>query len=174
MPSPSTKEELQTLLRILNFLTRYIPNLITRNRSLSNLLRNEIFAWEQNHETSLKEIEQTIASNLAHFIKNQWYNPVGIQRFQKYLRVCFEVSKEIRAKLFATREKLFTILFGVKHFHQYNLFQYVLFQRGIRLWLNVKKSQSSDWSKFSDECFDPFTVRITAQSDDPDSDSQRF
>ncbi|KAK2724744.1 hypothetical protein QYM36_001288, partial [Artemia franciscana] len=67
MPSPQSKEELQTLLGMLNFLSKYIPNLSSKNKPLRDLTKATDFRWETDHEASMKEIKSCISENLAFF-----------------------------------------------------------------------------------------------------------
>ncbi|KAK2704195.1 hypothetical protein QYM36_017493 [Artemia franciscana] len=67
MPSPQSKEELQTLLGMLNFLSKYIPDLSSKNKPLRDLTKATDFRWETNHEASIKEIKSCISENLAFF-----------------------------------------------------------------------------------------------------------
>ena len=94
----------------------------------------------------------------------------------KLKKTGFSVSTDLPAELGKRRKELLALGYRLKTLKSAaeKVTETRMVQRGIRLWLDVKKSRSSDWSKFSDECFDPFTLRITAQPDDPDLDSQRF
>ncbi|KAK2727056.1 hypothetical protein QYM36_007791 [Artemia franciscana] len=49
MPEPKNEEELQTLLGMLNFLSRYIPKISSKNKSLRDLLNEESFLLQTNH-----------------------------------------------------------------------------------------------------------------------------
>ncbi|KAK2724370.1 hypothetical protein QYM36_001023 [Artemia franciscana] len=45
MPRPQSREELLTLLGMLNYLAKYFPDLSTRNKSLRDILKCEPFSW---------------------------------------------------------------------------------------------------------------------------------
>ena len=67
MPTPKSKEELQTLLGMLNFLSRYIPNLATQNQPLRDLIKANKFKWKELHIKCLNQLKESIVTNLAFF-----------------------------------------------------------------------------------------------------------
>ncbi|KAK2727083.1 hypothetical protein QYM36_007810 [Artemia franciscana] len=67
MRTPNTKDELQTILGMMNYLARYIPNLSSINQPLRDLVKQRQFKWEQQHDTSFTNIKESICSSLAFF-----------------------------------------------------------------------------------------------------------
>jgi hypothetical protein len=46
-----------------------------------------------------------------------------------------------------------------------------LIQKGIKLWLETKKSKTAQWMKFPDECYDPLKLPRAGSDDANDSNS---
>ncbi|KAK2710346.1 hypothetical protein QYM36_013861 [Artemia franciscana] len=67
MPTPKSKKELQTFLGMLNFLSRYIPNLETQNQPLRDRIKADEFEWKELHTTCLNQLKESIVTNLAFF-----------------------------------------------------------------------------------------------------------
>ena len=67
MPKPANKEELTTLLGMLNYLARYIPNLSTKCKDLRDICKEKDFVWETKHDFALKEIKGSIVLHLHFF-----------------------------------------------------------------------------------------------------------
>ncbi|KAK2715714.1 hypothetical protein QYM36_010329 [Artemia franciscana] len=67
MPTPSNSEELATLLGMLNYLAKYIPNLSTQNKTLRDLSKATEFKWAKEHDEALQNIKNSTVSNLAYF-----------------------------------------------------------------------------------------------------------
>ncbi|KAK2713236.1 hypothetical protein QYM36_009191 [Artemia franciscana] len=63
MPSPSCREELQTLLGIINYLAKYIPSLSTKNKKLCDLTKADPLIWEDEHTQILEDLKSSIVSN---------------------------------------------------------------------------------------------------------------
>ncbi|KAK2711213.1 hypothetical protein QYM36_012404 [Artemia franciscana] len=67
MRTPYTKDELQTILGMINYLARYIPNLSSINQPLRDLVKQRQFKWEQHHDTSFTNIKESICGSLEFF-----------------------------------------------------------------------------------------------------------
>ncbi|KAK2718885.1 hypothetical protein QYM36_006033 [Artemia franciscana] len=67
MRTPNTKDELQTILGMMNYLARYIPNLSSINQPLHDLVKQQQFKWKQQHDKSFTNIKESICSSLAFF-----------------------------------------------------------------------------------------------------------
>ncbi|KAK2727383.1 hypothetical protein QYM36_008018 [Artemia franciscana] len=66
MSTPSNSEELTTLLGMLNYLAKYIPNLSTQNKTLRDLSKATEFKWAKEHDEALQNIKHSTVSNLAY------------------------------------------------------------------------------------------------------------
>ena len=130
MPSPQSKEELQTLLGMLNFLSKYIPNLSSKNKPLRDLTKATDFRWETNHKASMKEIKSCISENLAFFDHKCKVVELKVDASKHGLGA--ELSSYGKIVGFASRalstteqnysqleKELYAIVFGCKHFHHY-------------------------------------------------------
>ncbi|KAK2701583.1 hypothetical protein QYM36_019776, partial [Artemia franciscana] len=67
MPTPSNSGELATLLGMLNYLAKYIPNLSTQNKTLHDLSKATKFKWAKELDKVLQNIKNSTVSNLAYF-----------------------------------------------------------------------------------------------------------
>ncbi|KAK2705876.1 hypothetical protein QYM36_016028 [Artemia franciscana] len=130
MPSPQSKEELQTLLGMLNFLSKYIPDLSSKNKPLTDLTKATDFRWETDHEASMKEIKSCISENLAFFDHKCKVVELKVDASKHGLGA--ELSSNGKIVGFASRalstteqnysqleKELYAIVFGCKHFHHY-------------------------------------------------------
>ncbi|KAK2715001.1 hypothetical protein QYM36_009858 [Artemia franciscana] len=130
MPSPQSKEELQTLLGMLNFLSKYIPDLSSKNKPLRDLTKATDFRWETDHEASMKEIKSCISENLAFFDHKCKVVELKVDASKHGLGT--ELSSNGKIVGFASRalstteqnysqleKELYAIVFGCKHFHHY-------------------------------------------------------
>jgi hypothetical protein len=55
MLKPANKEELTTLLGMLNYLARYIPNRSTKCKDFCDIYKEKDFVWETKHNVTLKK-----------------------------------------------------------------------------------------------------------------------
>ncbi|KAK2703460.1 hypothetical protein QYM36_018099 [Artemia franciscana] len=67
MPPPENSEQLQKLLGMLNYLSKYIPNLSSLNKSLRELARADEYKWKPAYEKAFSKIKSALCSNLAYF-----------------------------------------------------------------------------------------------------------
>ncbi|KAK2718380.1 hypothetical protein QYM36_005628 [Artemia franciscana] len=130
MPSPQSKEELRTLLGMLNFLSKYIPDLSSKYKPLRDLTKATDFRWETDHEASMKEIKSCISENLAFFDHKCKVVELKVDASKHGLGA--ELSSNGKIVGFASRalstteqnysqleKELYAIVFGCKHFHHY-------------------------------------------------------
>ena len=70
MDAPKDRSELETILGMVTYLTRFAPNLATLTAPLRNLLKNDVeFVWNESHDEALQKIKdvQTDSPVLAYF-----------------------------------------------------------------------------------------------------------
>ncbi|KAK2713602.1 hypothetical protein QYM36_009464 [Artemia franciscana] len=67
MPTPQNQEELQALLGMYNYLSRYIPSLATLNKPFRDLSKQQKFDWNASQEEAKRGIQNTISKNLPYF-----------------------------------------------------------------------------------------------------------
>ena len=65
MRIPLTKDELQTILGMMNYLARYIPNLPSLNQPLRKLASQQEFKWEEEHNSAFTNIKESICDSLS-------------------------------------------------------------------------------------------------------------
>lgn len=71
--APRTKEELQSLLGLITYVSKFIPHLATITEPLRSLLKNENrFIWKKEHEKILNDIKEwmTKSKHLGFFKSN--------------------------------------------------------------------------------------------------------
>jgi hypothetical protein len=130
MPTPKSKEELQTLLGMLNFLSRYIPNLATQNRPLRDLIKANEFEWKELHTTCLNQLKESIVTNLAFFDSSSPTLELEVDASKHGLGARISASGKVFA--YASRslskseqnysqleKELFAIVYGCRHYHHY-------------------------------------------------------
>lgn len=72
--APSDKKELQTFLGMVNFVSRFIPNMSTVTAPLRELLKKDVaWVWEDRHQQSFMALREALskAPVLAYFTKGQ-------------------------------------------------------------------------------------------------------
>ncbi|KAK2725573.1 hypothetical protein QYM36_000166 [Artemia franciscana] len=130
MPSPTTKEELQTLMGMLNFLSRYIPSLSSRNKTLRDLLQEVQFEWKPHHEECFSAIKRSITDNLAFFDHSSRTVDLKVDASKHGLgaeistngNICGYASRALSKteQNYSQLEKeMYAIVYGLKHFHHY-------------------------------------------------------
>ena len=70
MPEPKNKEELQTLLGMFNYISRYIPNLSILNQPLQELGKTTEFAWKKVNSDACHSIRKSWCEQLSYFDTN--------------------------------------------------------------------------------------------------------
>ncbi|KAK2715992.1 hypothetical protein QYM36_010526 [Artemia franciscana] len=128
--TPKSKEELQTLLGMLNFLLRYIPNLATQNRPLRDLIKANEFEWKELHTTCLNQLKESIVTNL-NFLDSSSptlelkvdtsKHGLGAKIFTNgkvfaYTSRLLSKSKQYYSQL---EKELFAVVYDCRHYHHY-------------------------------------------------------
>ncbi|KAK2727377.1 hypothetical protein QYM36_008013 [Artemia franciscana] len=130
MPSPTTKEELQTLLGMLNFLSQYIPSLSSRNKTLRDLIQEVEFEWKPHHEECFSAIKQSITDNLAFFDHSSRTVDLKVDASKHGLgteistngNMCGYASRALsktEQNYSQLKKEMYTIVYRLKHFHHY-------------------------------------------------------
>ena len=66
MPTPKNKQELQRFLEFVNYVGKFIPNLLQITTPLRNLLeKNSHWSWNHEHDTAIETIKNIITTNPA-------------------------------------------------------------------------------------------------------------
>ena len=130
MPSPKSQEELQTALGMLNYLSRYIPNLSSLNEPLRTLAKQKQFNWTNEHEATLTKIKASIITTISLFdpTKNQIEIQVDASKSglgavllqeNKIVSFASKSLNETEQRYSQIEKELYAIVFGCRHFHQY-------------------------------------------------------
>ncbi|KAK2702069.1 hypothetical protein QYM36_019318 [Artemia franciscana] len=130
MRIPLTKDEFRTVLGMMNYLARYIPNLSSLNQPLRKLANQREFKWEEEHNSAFTNIKEWICDSLS-FLDPTSGNielqvdaskfGLGATILQNGKTVSFASKSLNRTEQnYSQIEKeLYTILFGCLHHHQY-------------------------------------------------------
>ena len=63
-PTPDSKEALQRLLGMVNYLGRFLPDLSTRTHKMRQLLKQDVvFSWEKAHEEEFEDMKRLVLSD---------------------------------------------------------------------------------------------------------------
>ena len=81
MPRPQSCKELLTHLGMLNYLTKHIPNLCTKNKSLQDILKRSPFSWSHKNDQTLADLNQSIVRHVLLQLKELKFGAES-QRFQ--------------------------------------------------------------------------------------------
>ena len=74
---PSNKQELQSLLRMLNYLGKFIPNLAGKTQDLRALIKkNAEFVWQDKHTKILEALKAEVKDNTI----LQYFDPQKLDR----------------------------------------------------------------------------------------------
>ncbi|KAK2724244.1 hypothetical protein QYM36_000939 [Artemia franciscana] len=128
MPAPQNQEELQTLLGMYNYLSRYIPNLDTLNKPLRDLSKQQKFEWNPSHKEAKRGIQNAISQNLSYFdpkeievITDASQHGLGAQLSTDRATVTFASCSlsEMEQHYSQMEKEMLTITFACKRFHQY-------------------------------------------------------
>ena len=130
MPRPQSHEELLTLLGMLYYLAKYIPDLSTRNKSLRDTLKCEPFSWSPENDQTLVELMQSIMSGISFFNYKSLNVELKVDASSHGLgaNLCSdgEVVAYASRALSKTEQKysqlekeLYAIVYRCKHFHHY-------------------------------------------------------
>ncbi|KAK2716053.1 hypothetical protein QYM36_010583 [Artemia franciscana] len=107
MPLPENSEQLQKFLGMLNYLSRYIPNLSSVNKSVRELARADEYKWKpvQNIEIKVDASKHGLGAVLA--------VDDNVVAFGS------RSMSETEQKYSQMKKELLTVVLGCKHFHQY-------------------------------------------------------
>ncbi|KAK2704503.1 hypothetical protein QYM36_016785 [Artemia franciscana] len=130
MRIPSTKDELQTVLGMMNYLARYIPNLSSLNQPLRKLSNQREFKWEEEHNSAFTNIKESICDSLS-FLDPTSGN-IELQVDASNFGLGATILQNGKTVSFASRslnrteqnysqieKELYAILFGCLHYRQY-------------------------------------------------------
>ncbi|KAK2702658.1 hypothetical protein QYM36_018739 [Artemia franciscana] len=170
----STKDELQTVLGMMNYLARYIPNLSSLNQPLRELVNQREFKWEEEHNSAFTNIKESICDSLS-FLDPTSGN-IELQVDASKFGLGATILQNGKTVSFASRslnrteqnysqieKELYTILFGCLHYHQYlfgQKFIVVSDHKPLQVVLNCPISKSSprlQWMLLKIQPYD-FTV----------------
>ena len=136
-PAPRDVSELKSLLGLVNYYGKFLPDLATTLAPLYRLLRQGVkWQWESEQEAALAEVKKVLQSSnlLIHFDPTKSLvlvcnaSPVGVcailsHRFDdgtekpiSYVSRTLTPAERIYSQL--DKEAL-AIIFGIKHYHQY-------------------------------------------------------
>ena len=143
MLCPTSKEELMTFLGMVNFLSRYIPNLSTLNHSLRELGKQDTFQWTDAHKSEMEKIKVSICQNLAAFdaqskeveLKTDASkHGLGAELLTHGQIVAFasKALNETEQRYSQIEKELYAIMFGCRKFHQY------IYGRKVKLYTDHK------------------------------------
>ncbi|KAK2706044.1 hypothetical protein QYM36_016158 [Artemia franciscana] len=130
MPRPRNREELQTLLGMLNYLSRYIPNLSSQNEPLRTLSKQHKFVWEEVHDNAFDTIKISIFSIISPCNPSVGNLELQVDASKSGLGAVLIQNENIisfssrslnttEQKYSQIEKKLYAIVFGICHFHQY-------------------------------------------------------
>ncbi|KAK2702299.1 hypothetical protein QYM36_019090 [Artemia franciscana] len=130
MPKPSNSEELATLLGMLNYLAKYIPNLSTQNKTLHDLSKATDFKWAKEHDQALQNIKHSTVSNLAYFDHSCKSIDLTVDASSHGLGAYISPNGNVVAyasrflskaeqKYSQLEKELYAIVFGCKYFHHF-------------------------------------------------------
>ena len=132
MPPPKDKQELQTFLGMVTYLSKFSPNLSDATKPLRDLLKSDVdFTWDEQQNKAMEEVKSLISSQpiLSFFDPKKEIilevdaskSGLGATIKQEGKPVAF-ASKALTPteENYAQIEKeLYAILFGCQRFHQY-------------------------------------------------------
>ena len=132
MPPPADKKELQTMISMITYLSKFAPQLSTIMKPIRDPLKEDAeFIWDEQEQAALQRIKDTITSQpvLAYFDPRKEVRlEVDASKFGREAAV-FQEEKPIAfasksltqaGQNYAQIEKeLYAILFGCRRFHQY-------------------------------------------------------
>ncbi|KAK2704983.1 hypothetical protein QYM36_017135 [Artemia franciscana] len=130
MPTPQKQEELQTLLGMYNYLSRYIPNLATLNKPLRDLSKQQKFKWNTSHKEAKRGIQNAISKNLSYFdpdakeievITDASQHGLGAQLSMDRATIAFASCSlsETEQRYSQMEKEMLAITFACKRFHLY-------------------------------------------------------
>ncbi|KAK2712700.1 hypothetical protein QYM36_011401, partial [Artemia franciscana] len=133
MPKPKGPEELQSLLGMVNYLDKYIPNMSTLNHPLRTLLKEHrtdgSFQWTSEHNKAFANVKNSICENLKYFNPTSEDVVLKVDASQHGLGatltcdggICAFASRSLSSaeqKYSQIEKEALAIAFACKHFHQ--------------------------------------------------------
>lgn len=148
-PIPKSHEELATLIGMINYLSRYIPNLSTLNQPLREPNNFKDFSWTDFHSEALKKIKEAICTQLAQIDRDAKEVELTTDASQHGLGAHLAVEGKIvcySSKSLNTTEQdyaqiekeLYAIVFGCQKFHQY------IFGRNVTVYTDHKLLEATE------------------------------
>ena len=132
MKPPELKSELQTLLAMVNFLSRYAPNLADVAAPLRQLMKKNVqFQWNKTYDKVHSEIIQLLckASALMYFDSSKditiqcdaSQNGVGANLMQDVKPIAYasKALTDTQQRWAQIEKELFSVVFGCEKFHKY-------------------------------------------------------
>lgn len=131
-PDPICKKDVQRLLGVINYLSKYIPNFAEQSKPLRELLKKEThFTWEPHHKTAFENIKNClINSPVLRFFNPNKEIVVSVDASQNGLGAClmqdgqpiYYASKALtssQSHQAQITKELLAIWFGLSKFHDY-------------------------------------------------------
>ncbi|KAK2722068.1 hypothetical protein QYM36_002572 [Artemia franciscana] len=123
-PEPRNKEELQTLLWMFNYLSRYIPNLSSLNQPLRDLGKAKDFVWTKKHSDACQTIRKSYFNTHCQeveIIVDASQHGLGAQLLvrDKTLACGSRSLNDTEQRYSQIKKELLGIVFACKQFHQY-------------------------------------------------------
>ena len=132
MDAPKDRSELETILGMVTYLTRFAPNLATLTAPLRNMLKKDVeFVWNESHYEAFQKIKDVLTDSpvLAYFnrkldvtlqVDASKYG-LGATLLQEGRPVSYASKTLTQTEIgYAQIEKeMLGILFGAKRFHEY-------------------------------------------------------
>ena len=132
MKPPESKSELQTLLGMVNFLSRYAPNLADVAAPLRQLVKKNVqFQWNKTYDKVHSEIIQLLckAPVLTYFDSSKditiqcdaSQNGVGtcLMQDEKPIAYASKALTDTQQRWAQIEKELFSVVFGCEKFHEY-------------------------------------------------------
>ena len=141
----------------MNYLARYIANLSSVNQPLCDLVKQQQFKWEQQHDTSFTNIKESICSSLAFFDPTAGNAELQVKASKFGLNATLSQNRKpisfashslnsTKQNYLQIEKELYAILFGSVDFHQYlysQKFTFIFDHKPLQVVLNCPISKSS-------------------------------
>lgn len=151
-PEPKCKKDLQRLLGVVNYLSKYIPNFSEQTKPLRDLLKKEThFAWEQHHENAFDKIKDCLLNSpVLRFFDPKKEIVVSVDASQNGLGAClmqdnqpiYYASKALtpsQTQQPQITKELLAIWFGLSKFHDYVFARHVIVETDHKPLLTLMK-----------------------------------
>ena len=115
-----------------------------------------------------KNSADPIFASLENFDRSEIMKECG-----KLKKTGFSVSVDLPADLGKRRKELLSLGYKLRNSKvaSEKIGKTRLIQKGIKLWLETKKSKTAQWMKFPDKCYDPLKLPRASSDDANDSNS---